>query len=87
MIHAMRYAFRPAAITLRQGEPVRLIFITDDVPHGLSIVDLGIDVNIEKKKPGQVILTPKEVGDFSGRCSWYCGAGHRGMTFQIHVTQ
>lgn len=85
-IHAMRYVFQPSEITLKQGELVRLVFIADDVPHGLSISDLGLDVNIEKKKSRQIVLTPKEVGNFSGRCSWYCGAGHSRMTFQVHVT-
>jgi cytochrome c oxidase subunit II len=86
-IHALRYAFRPSEITLKQGQQVRLVFVTDDVPHGLTITELGLDVSIGKGKPVQVALTPSEVGNYSGRCSWYCGSGHSRMTFQVHVTQ
>jgi cytochrome c oxidase subunit II len=58
---------------------------SDDVPHGVVVEGLGIDLNFEKKHSKEVIITPLEVGDFEGRCSRYCGSGHRAMTLIVHV--
>ncbi len=86
-IHARRYLFSPSTITLKQGQKVRLVFISDDVAHGVVVEGLGIDLNIEKSHSNQATITPLEVGDFEGKCSRYCGAGHNIMTFVVHVTR
>lgn len=85
MIHARRYEFKPASITLKQGKPVKLIFISDDVTHSLTVDGLGLEVRIKKNHSSDVILTPSKVGDFLGKCSIYCGAGHDRMKLAIHV--
>ena len=43
-VHAKRYKFLPAEITVSKGEPVRLILISDDVDHGLAVRDLGAPI-------------------------------------------
>lgn len=85
-IHAIRYEFAPAEITLKKGRTVQLLFVADDVPHGISIPDLNIDVDLPKHKAMIVTVTPQVVGDFEGECSKYCGVGHNDMTFTVHVT-
>jgi cytochrome c oxidase subunit 2 len=85
-IHAVRYQFDPAEITLKKGQPVRLVFTADDVAHGISIPDLGVHLDLPKHKEETVIVTPRIAGDFDGECSKYCGTGHSGMTFLVHVT-
>lgn len=85
-IHAVRYEFDPAQITLKKGQPVRLVFIADDVAHGISIPDLGVDVELPKHKAETVTIAPGTAGDFDGECSKYCGTGHSDMTFLVHVT-
>jgi cytochrome c oxidase subunit 2 len=49
------------------------------------VEELGIDLNIEKNHPGEITITPIKPGDFRGRSSRYCGNGHIGMTFVVHV--
>ena len=42
-IHAHRYAFSPAEITLKPGETAVLRLISDDVPHSLLVPGLKIN--------------------------------------------
>lgn len=85
MIHARRYEFNPATITLKQGRKVKLIFISDDVAHSLTVASLGLEVRIKKNHSNEVLLTPSKIGNFEGECSIYCGAGHDRMKLIIHV--
>ncbi len=84
-IHAARYAFTPSEITLKQGETVKLIFIAEDISHGIAIKGLGVDLELPKQKARTVVLTPATAGDFEGECSRYCGNGHSRMKFVVHV--
>jgi cytochrome c oxidase subunit 2 len=84
-VHAKRYRFLPAEITVSKDEPVRLILISDDVDHGLAVRDLGIRADMPKGKRVEVMVTPAQVGDFKGSCSRFCGAGHGSMKFVVHV--
>jgi cytochrome c oxidase subunit 2 len=86
-IHAHRYAFSPAEITVRKGETVHLKLISDDVPHSLQIKDLGLNEAVTKGRPAEILLTPKQPGDFRGQCGRFCGSGHGQMMFAIHVTE
>lgn len=84
-IHAKRYAFVPAEITLHKGQTSNLLLISDDVPHGLAVKELGIHADIVKGSPVKVTVTPLETGDFHGACSRFCGSGHKSMDLTIHV--
>ena len=84
-VHAHRFAFEPAEITVHKGETVSLKLITDDVPHSLLISDLKINETTTKSHPAEFQLTPDTVGDFHGRCGRFCGSGHGQMTFTVHV--
>lgn len=84
-IHARRYEFSPATITLKEGQQVKLVFISNDVTHSLTLAGLGMDVPIRKNHPSEVVLTPSKIGTFRGECSIYCGAGHGRMKLVIHV--
>ncbi len=84
-IHAKQFAFEPAEITLKKGETVKLVLISDDVPHGLAVEGLPIHADMDKGHSMTVIVTPEQVGDFQGRCSKFCGSGHRAMHFTVHV--
>jgi len=85
-VHAHRFAFEPASITVHQGETIRLHLISDDVPHSLLIKDLGINEAASKSHPGDIVFTATKAGDFAGRCGRFCGSGHGKMTFTLHVT-
>ena len=84
-VKAARYSFEPAEITVKAGDPVDLVLTSDDVPHGLKIRELNINIKATKGKPGEVKFTPAKAGTFKGACSVFCGSGHGKMTLTIHV--
>ena len=87
VIHAKRFAFVPSQITLEAGKTVRLVFITDDVPHSIAVPELGIDMLIRRLRSNQIVITPASAGNFAGECTRYCGADHDRMRFVIHVVR
>ena len=85
-VHARQFAFVPEEITVHAGQPVRLFFISDDVPHAISVDGLSIDLPITKK-PTSVVITPEKIAELTGKCSRYCGSGHHDMRLTIHVIE
>lgn len=83
---AKRFAFEPANITLKKGEPVDLVLKSVDVAHGLRFRELNVEVNVGKGGKGAVHFVPNKTGTFIGHCSVFCGAGHGSMTLTLHVT-
>ena len=86
-VSVKRFAYTPAEITLKKGEPVVLVLTTEDVTHGLKFKELNLNTKIEKGKPSELAFTPDKVGDFVGHCSVFCGSGHGSMTLTLHVTE
>jgi cytochrome c oxidase subunit 2 len=86
-IHAKRFSFEPAEITLKKGETTTLALTSDDVPHSLLVDGLHINTPITKGHTSEVSVTPDTVGDFKGRCGKFCGSGHGSMTFVVHVVE
>jgi len=84
-VHAHRFAFEPAEITVKAGETVRLRLVTDDVPHSLLVKPLNLDLTATKSNPAETVLKPAAPGDYAGRCGRFCGSGHARMTFTVHV--
>jgi cytochrome c oxidase subunit 2 len=85
-IHAKRFSFTPAEITLKKGEAVKLVITSDDVTHELVIPALHVKATVKKDQPAEVTLTADKAGDFEGKCGHYCGSGHGSMKFVVHVT-
>jgi len=86
-VSVKRFAYAPAEVTLKKGEPVVLVLKTEDVAHGLKFTELNLNTKIEKGKPSELAFTPDKVGDFVGHCSVFCGSGHGSMTLTLHVTE
>ena len=69
------YAFQPADITLKAGQPVILELNNTDriTPHNLTLEDeaagLDIDVDISGGKTARVELTPTVPGTYTFYCS------------------
>lgn len=86
VVHAKRYGFAPAEITLKKNETVNLELVSDDVLH--SLVVRGLNINVKSLKPGEstdIAVTPAQVGDFKGTCGVFCGIGHGSMSLVVHV--
>ena len=86
-IHAQRFSFMPAEITIKKGETVTLALTSNDVPHSLLIEGLHINGTMTKGHITEVTITPDNVGDFKGRCGRFCGSGHGSMLFMVHVVE
>jgi cytochrome c oxidase subunit 2 len=82
---ARRFAFEPAEITIKKGQPVVLVLKSEDVAHGLRFRDLNLDVKVDKGSSAELRFTPDKTGDFVGHCSVFCGSGHGTMTLTLHV--
>jgi cytochrome c oxidase subunit 2 len=84
-LKAKRFAFTPGELTLKKGEPVVLRLTTEDVAHGLSLKELGINAAIEPGKVSDVTITPQLTGNFVAKCNHFCGSGHGNMHLVINV--
>src|SRR5258708_1058608 len=86
-VSVKKFAYTPAEITLKKGEPGGLVLKTEDVTHGLKLKELNLKTKSTKGKPSELAFTPDKVGDFVGHCSVFCGSGHGSMTLTLHVTE
>jgi cytochrome c oxidase subunit II len=86
-VTAKRFAYAPAEITLKKGEPVVLAIKSADVAHGLRFRELNLDAKIDKGDTARLSFTPDKTGDFVGHCSVFCGSGHGEMTLTLHVVE
>jgi len=86
-IHAHRFSFAPAEITVDKGETVTLELTSDDVPHSLLIQELHVNGAMTMGHVTEVTITPDTVGDFKGKCGRFCGSGHGSMSFVVHVVE
>jgi cytochrome c oxidase subunit 2 len=86
-VHARRFAFSPAELTVATGESVRLVVISDDVPHSLKVPGLNLNLLATKGHPAETTFTADKVGDFPGVCGRFCGSGHGLMHFTFHIRQ
>jgi cytochrome c oxidase subunit 2 len=84
---AKRFAYEPAEITLKKGEPVVIALRSEDVAHGVKFKELNLQTDIGKGSTSELAFTPQQTGDFVGHCSHFCGAGHGTMTLTLHVTE
>ncbi len=84
-VHAKRFEYVPAEITVKKGQPVTLELISDDVPHSLKFDSLNVNVKMPVGQKVETTITPEKDGDLKGRCAVYCGKGHGEMFFTIHV--
>ncbi len=86
-VKAKRFAFAPAEITLKKGEPVVLRLNSEDVVHGLYLKPLKIDAEITPGTATDVKVTPDQVGKFVAICDHFCGSGHGNMHLVVNVVE
>lgn len=82
-ISARNFAFSPAVVTLKVGQPAELTFVGKEGIHGLTAPEIGLTQTVTiTSKPTTVTVTPLKTGVFIEHCAIVCGAGHPKM----HVT-
>lgn len=86
-ITAERFTFSPSKITVKQGQLIEFVLVSDDTDHGFKIPSAGIDVAIppQGRSEARVRFIAKEKGRFVFECSRPCGAGHNLMRGYIEV--
>ncbi len=84
-ITARRFAFAPAEVTLKAGEPVVLRVRSEDVTHGFFQRALGMDATLEPGKSVDLPVTPTKPGRYTVICDHFCGSGHGNMKMTIVV--
>jgi cytochrome c oxidase subunit II len=84
-VTAKRFEFTPASLTLKRGEPVRLLVRSEDVTHGFFQRALKIDTDLEPGKTAEVLVTPREAGTYTIICHHFCGAQHGNMKMTVVV--
>jgi len=84
---AKKYEFNPSPITVERGRPVRLEITATDHTHGIEIKEFNVKVRLEKGKTTAVEFTPDKTGEFTMKCSVYCGLGHGHMKGTLVVVE
>ncbi|MFQ5832642.1 MAG: cupredoxin domain-containing protein [Candidatus Thorarchaeota archaeon] len=85
-VHLRQYEFDPATIEVSLGDTVELLVTSDDVVHGFSIPDYGINELIYPGHPVWISFVADTAGTFEMACSIWCGVGHYDMTGELVVT-
>ena len=60
-VSVKRFAYTPAEITVKKGEPVVLVLTTEDVAHGLKFKELDLPAIISANPPLIVYWPPPAV--------------------------
>lgn len=79
-LEAVKYAFSKPEIRVKRGRAVTLVITAVDFPHGFSIPDLDVRVDLVPGKAVEVTFTPQRAGRFAFLCDLFCGEGHDRMS-------
>ena len=83
---ARLWEFEPSTIEVNQGDTVILTVTSEDVTHGISIPDYGVN---EVLNPGETVtieFLADQAGEFPFACSVSCGSGHGSMDGTLIVS-
>ena len=83
---ASKFAFSPAEITVKKGEPVVIEVTSRDVKHGFTLPDFGVRTDIQPNSVNRISFTPDKTGRFAFACDVFCGGGHEDMSGSLIVT-
>lgn len=84
-VRAFQFGFDPDTLTVDLGDKVRLSAYSDDVPHGLALMDFGVNMRLMDKKPVTAEFIADKPGEFRFFCSIPCGRGHGSMAGKLVV--
>jgi heme/copper-type cytochrome/quinol oxidase subunit 2 len=84
-LKAKRFAFSPDTIKVKQANKVKIITQSLDVAHSFALSDFGVDEHIKPGKKSVIEFVADKSGEYTFRCSVYCGTGHAGMKGKLIV--
>jgi len=86
-IHGHTWGFSPNVIRVAPGETVQFIVRSDDLQHGFSINELGLNLQLapgrDMRSPAVKVDLPE--GIYPIHCSVFCGIGHPSMKARLVV--
>lgn len=86
-VTAKKYEFEPNVITVKKGQPVKLVITAIDHDHGFKLEAFNIDQKLKKGDPTTIEFTPDKAGTFPFECSVFCGFGHKKMKGKLVVEE
>jgi cytochrome c oxidase subunit 2 len=84
-VKAKNYKFHPDTITVNKGDKVVIKAIAVDKDHGFGIEAYDIDQPLPKGKWVTVEFTADKKGEFTLRCTKFCGWRHFSMKGKLIV--
>jgi cytochrome c oxidase subunit 2 len=84
-ITARQFAYEPAQVTLKRGEPVTLELRSQDRRHGFKAPGLALRADVEAGQAVRLRLVPESAGRFAFVCDVFCGDNHDEMDGAIVV--
>ncbi len=82
---AEHFHFTPEVLHIKQGTLVTLKIRALDGTHGFNLGAYGIDERLPEQEVKTVEFYAGEKGEYSYKCSHFCGIGHLGMTGKVIV--
>lgn len=84
-IQASQFAYRPAMLSVNQGDQVIIELLATDVVHGLAIDGYNVETSSDPGQTARLSFTADRPGTFRFRCSVTCGNMHPFMIGKIQV--
>ncbi len=85
-ITAKNYEFQPAVINVDQGDRVVLEITSTEGHHGFGIDALNINEDLPQGKTVVVEFVADKKGEFTIKCTVFCGWGHSNMKARLVVS-
>jgi len=76
---------KPPTLVLPQGESVKFRLRSDDVNHAFWVPAFLFKLDVIPGQENVFEITPKETGEYIGRCAEFCGQDHPRMLFNVRV--
>jgi cytochrome c oxidase subunit 2 len=83
---AEKYKFTPETINVNLGDRVVLEITSTDTEHGFGLSAFDIDQDLPKGKTVTIEFTAEKQGEFTFKCTSFCGWGHFGMNGKLIVS-
>ena len=84
-IIAKQWGYDPSVIEVKLGDMVKLNIKSEDVTHGFTLSEFGIQETLKPGKTIEVEFSANKKGTFSFFCHIPCGKGHSGMNGKLVV--
>lgn len=86
IVKAYNWYFEPEEMRVKEGTAVKIVLQGVSGTHAFALPELG--VKSEEVEPGETTIVEfnaDKKGEFSFKCSVFCGEGHSGMTGKFIV--